>query len=1384
MRKLLNVFLAFSFLMTTLSPSYAGLLNSTDAVETHFETIESLGTLKTAQTFKGEEGKTAAGILHYSDKDGETHVLLGLRDDTKTWCNFGGKTDGDEYMHETAAREVSEESNGIYATHPGVVKNFPYIDLLNSQETYFRMYWQEVPYVPAEQLLAKMQSGAGGHNAEYTEFKWVPISHLSKMTELYQHLGEILNTYSGQKFLKLLSHNPKALSPLMSHVSHLKNRLFVFDIDAQPNKEGRLSGDIKRSFFKKDDVWFYQDHIFPLKEKTQPRALEISKEMAEKQLANAVSAHTAAMAHIKKRQALANGPLFEPIKLNGNPITNPDLDPNLWLSDPRYTLTRCHLRLAMGDQYNDAGTRDGDLENLKNYYGRYGGTDEFKHDTEAHDEDYEVLADAMAFEAAHPWPVFFHAADDQLNQLWQSFTKTLGIANGNPMTHSLRLRGTDIYFNPRLDPTSGALTPLDTMENVNRVAQGGDYNNGRASIILCANQGMTPGLKTTSTTSSSLAYFLSNHSVESQSCQDRFAESFALSGFDEPNYEPYRALFDQYMNAQHGQKSNSVMLAVAVNPEALNDLVYPSHGGGRPFDVPSTHQKDQMTQAILASLHHIQQAAMARQPGMPVNLNELKKLYSEVRILLSPEKFYDPAFVNVKGFSRFPLSNTVQTSYDKSMEQLSIETLSEWLASNNSLIEGAWHAEPTSRILYRMVYPGVFGEPVRVKNGRKGFLYLINNNMMDAAKVVMTQDPSLQELLQSPTQVQDLAHALLAREQVSGVVQFMRGFNVPYAFLASNQDTMNFMEFQVSDATSGTGLAYLLENYYTEQNPLSAVFNSKILPNISDDLGDCFYNETPDGLLYLQLLFENITNKQKEILLAKILYFGPVEDVFKKFIDALGTSDAKKRQIVADYYPARMKNGFFYPNKIVEFVEQYFPTKELAMALNPKTNEPYLFEFLLLDFYGVKPIVEKWNLQTEANAYLKTKFERGEATHSSLDALEPFWDGALFFDPQMRQWYATLVDLGHKVDGSVDSMMAFFQHMEQSISQVDTTTSALVPYIQMANLKVAKSGSKDPNMDLKALVDLVVTSGDKKTLMDYLEGNAFIRQLFRNVFTGYSFATHLPQHVDLHEMNRQRYLKIFQPFIDVLQSPEPIPSDVLQNYLQYPQNPMAWRYYMTKHLLENVKRENLKTVLDFLYPGDKAVIYQPTRTPVEISLTEIGHAYFAAPQQRLEDNPYLTPTDILEYIGDRSMQQLIMDRNLLLLSTDIFRAFMEDASLQNYPLVTGTLVSHEELYRECLFRFTPENVRTLISHDYDAFKVHNARGMLPPIVSVFIRPQCFELSKELIDRDPSLILDLRFNGTTILKTISMYGSARKNFFLTFEKLYAYAVSKQEMTDKK
>ncbi|MEI8295830.1 MAG: hypothetical protein WCG04_04840, partial [Alphaproteobacteria bacterium] len=695
-------------------------------------------------TVAGQHGKTAAGILHYALHEGDIRILLGRRDDSRhehgDWCNFGGGSeeahdgagvdDGDDERKDRpqqqplsdlstdAARESAEESNRIYAPHPRVLRHQPFIDVITEKAGapfLHRMYWQQVQYVAPEIFRAKLED-ASGHNKEYTDFMWVRAGDLfnaattenpllqvgDRKINIFAPLFATLSTVSGKGFLE--------------HLSTRKS------LRAHSNLYYHLGG-------AGTPEQFYQRPLYD----------------ADAVLAEAVAAHGMAMTEIKRRQLQAR-PL---------PARTPTAAEAAWWNPHcDESISRIHLRIVLGPDYKTpeqfAGEqnprREAELANIRTYFNRYAAAEyeqknqgddedkehkaEFKRAIRLRDSDYELFADALAFEEANKaWPTFYHGANANLNNLFKSFTALRELIVLKPLDGLAALRGTDIYFR------DGSMQEFLTRTGYHE-------NDLTQASMLFLNFTLFAGRQTTVSTSSSVEYVINDHSVNEPDLAARFEEALALAGFSKPVYTYFQSLFEQHFKYRCAPLANSVLLAVSQNPQNIDAHSYPTGGGGHRYAVPTTSQ---VLHDIQAEYEHGKAKEKEASVGFAGDPDKRRALFPENRLFLHPDRVMDYTQTRIQFFDRFPLSQRERQVYDQEMRQTTVAMLAEWLAQKSTVMEGSFLEYPALKTLYNMAYKGVTGHELQETPSVDGFIHLVRNGHLEAVKRYIASYPQVLE---------------------------------------------------------------------------------------------------------------------------------------------------------------------------------------------------------------------------------------------------------------------------------------------------------------------------------------------------------------------------------------------------------------------------------------------------------------------------------------------------------------------------------------------------------------------------------------------------------------------------------------------------------------
>lgn len=185
-----------------------------------------------ARRFTQASELDGAGALVVTEHQGETFILLGQRSTSNgrgTWCNLGGTADAGEYLHETAAREVLEESGNIINSTNDIV-DCPSHDLISEQNPgifkRYRNYLIKIDHFDLKQI-------PDNHfTSEYSQFQWIRVEQLIKVIdgddksmELFTPFAQSLNQKIIRGWLESLAKKEKISR---SHTAGFLNQMGTF----------------------------------------------------------------------------------------------------------------------------------------------------------------------------------------------------------------------------------------------------------------------------------------------------------------------------------------------------------------------------------------------------------------------------------------------------------------------------------------------------------------------------------------------------------------------------------------------------------------------------------------------------------------------------------------------------------------------------------------------------------------------------------------------------------------------------------------------------------------------------------------------------------------------------------------------------------------------------------------------------------------------------------------------------------------------------------------------------------------------------------------------------------------------------------------------------
>jgi hypothetical protein len=495
------------------------------------------------------------------------------------------------------------------------------------------------------------------------------------------------------------------------------------------------------------NAWGDEKQTLRLDELLKSFEVPLSAEKDQKDFAYAITAHGAAMVELKHKanEIQRRARIEEDKEESSLPAVTEEWNPNCDLS-----LSRIHLRIVLGkdfktaEDFHDADNpqRAADIANLRTYLTTYNEVEYAQKDVESElkkqinftDNDLEVFADYLEWEGQLKDPSFCHASTADMNNLWQSFTYLHELFLLSPLLgKKIVTRGTHTYFRN-----------IKTMGDILKSYGSGDYENGRASLVLCANYVLTAGQKTSRTSSSSIEYFLNNHSIAAPEVEEKFAEATALAGISRGHYPYFRSPFLQFLAHRHPTFKNSVIVGLSVPPQLVPIHIYASTCGGSPFTKVNS-EGESINPAVSEILKGIQDEYETHKE-MPESFEERKEekrdLIPEARISLHPDLAFNKD-VHMKAFNRFPLSKSEQAQFESEMRTATIGTLADWLASHFKVMPDSFAEYPALKRLYHFAYKAITGEEAEEKFAFESFRHLVANGHVNGVKEFVKAFPEV-----------------------------------------------------------------------------------------------------------------------------------------------------------------------------------------------------------------------------------------------------------------------------------------------------------------------------------------------------------------------------------------------------------------------------------------------------------------------------------------------------------------------------------------------------------------------------------------------------------------------------------------------------------------
>ena len=795
-KKIVSYLLIISFFMPFPLSVRASITSIEDpnlpATESFFK-----GPLPASPHFKAQTGLTAAGVMPIIQNKGKLYTILGKRDDTQTWCNFGGKTEeGQTYLSQTAAQELMEESCGLYACASGALNQNPSHTLQLPDVTY-RMYMRNFEYLPSFHFMERMGQSTKHSSQEYTDFAFFEIdallsgapliaNHLHpddenrfldqfESFELFDDFNKMLQEPSVQSVLSNWGKNPSTLHTFRRADGPQESTILAprvlwgavkgtQGVALQPSETAFMLPYGQNAAGKKTSNKIYMNGldalILPV-----PMNPEIEREI----FAHAV---------VKKSRTL--------MELKGKfpseaevPSPTPEAWTPLMEEFRKASPSERHLKWVLAEKFTEGRTKEAYAANIRIYLedlnqqhrmeqrGKVPVTDEVinKLVTLLHQE-VEALQ-----HPTDPRLPLYHGASGEIGELYSIFSHLKQTLRAEPLSghhlahptftdtpmHPMLLngvRGTDMYYKGMIEvlqnPTHQGLTPV---EIIYQEFSKSDYDPTTMATRMCTNPSLTCGPELGASTSNSVEYWLKGHSVCSVPTQKFFDETLALLGIN-AEFSLFDSVFRQYHGVFSEGDLNGLMIQMFVTPDFIHNATHAAYID--PHGVPS-HPS-----VVL------QHKAAHHQYTNLLNLTaEKRQHYPEMWAYPTPTRA--PRSVQ---FLSYQLKDLEKNKLDRMQHHLS-ETwdhvVTDWLGSHTRLQTGALHeGDPLLHKLHRMASQIHGGEVIKEKLPQNALTHLIKLDIPEGVQMLVTENPGCIESISEKDRRHLLIQTLsLGREKMA-----------------------------------------------------------------------------------------------------------------------------------------------------------------------------------------------------------------------------------------------------------------------------------------------------------------------------------------------------------------------------------------------------------------------------------------------------------------------------------------------------------------------------------------------------------------------------------------------------------------------------------------
>ncbi|MEI8320892.1 MAG: hypothetical protein WCG05_02635 [Alphaproteobacteria bacterium] len=815
LKKIISYLLVLSFLVQIPLGVQASISSIDD------ENLRSLegffkGPVPAHSHFQAKSQATGAGVMVIAEQGGQLYTLLGKRDDTKTWCNFGGQTeDGQIYLSETAAQELMEESCGLYACPANSLQKNPSHTLQLKDITY-RMYMRNFQYLDSTHFVEKSRQATDHSFREYTDFAWFKLNAIvsknpltadslhPKDADRFQEIQEPLEIFDAFAAMLQESSVIATLSNWGQKKSVPHHTFRRWDAPNETSSDTRVSWAPVTGMKDKPMIASETAFVVPYGQNAAGQeAIDKTYHKGTETLTIPVRANAHIEREIFAHSVVKKARTLMELKTKHGPreeIVNtvPEAWQPLVEGFRQASPTERHLQWVLKDKFTPGRTKESYEANIRAYLDLLNSREDMQMTrdiiavTDTIVNKLVTLIHQEVEALQHPTdPRFplYHGADGNIGELYWIMSSLKEILQvSSPAVHILAkpsftgtemhptflngVRGTDLYYKKFIeilkDPARQHLT---TAQIIFKDLKGPDGTFAPKPHI-CTNPALTCGPSLGASTSNSVEYWIKAHSIHPPDTKKIFNEGLALLGIN-ATFEVFDSVLRQYYGLS--ASDNGVILQMFVTPEFLENYTHAE----KLWDTRSPVFQDPILK------HHSAQ----HQYTDFLNLTDVSHdHYPEVWAYPTPNR--SAGSINFLSYRFQDLNKEDLDALHRELANAWDHVVTSWLLSNTRLQEGAiYGGDPLLHKIHRIASRLQAAEIIKDTLPKDSLRHLINLNIPEGVATLLQESPESAETISIDERHSLLVHTLSSgNEEMARIIASMSLPTGKYASLLTKDD--------------------------------------------------------------------------------------------------------------------------------------------------------------------------------------------------------------------------------------------------------------------------------------------------------------------------------------------------------------------------------------------------------------------------------------------------------------------------------------------------------------------------------------------------------------------------------------------------------------------